>query len=360
MRILHVANFNTSRYGTDLYATDRKISAGLIENGHFVYNFSYRDVCRNQSLFKTTKLGRSKLQKKLITACENIHPHLLLLGHTELIQPETLKKIRQKFPGQKTALWYVDALFHTSKMVHIKNRLDSLDVFFATTGGELLKEYADQNRVAAFIPNMVHPAVECMSAFQHTAHDYDFIFCGRDSADVQRQRFMEELNRRAGTFLRCAFKGCLGNRAVTGYDYLHLLQRSRMALNTSRRNDVKLYSSDRIAQLLGNGLLTFSPRVPGQERLFSEKELVYFDNMEELIDKLRFFHNNDRELRSIAARGRQVIHQLCNARRVTAYMLEVIFSTPFSSCYEWAEEQYGGGTFKAQEQDTPPHSWRER
>jgi hypothetical protein len=77
MRILHVANFNTHKYGTDLYATDRKISAGLTRNGHFVYDFSYRDVCRNESLFRTTRLGNSKVNQKLLQACETICPELL-------------------------------------------------------------------------------------------------------------------------------------------------------------------------------------------------------------------------------------------------------------------------------------------
>ena len=54
MRVLHVANFswfsstrkradNVARY----YATDRKISNGLIRNGCCVLEFSYRDTARH-------------------------------------------------------------------------------------------------------------------------------------------------------------------------------------------------------------------------------------------------------------------------------------------------------------------------
>ncbi|MDV7160490.1 hypothetical protein R3X52_17110, partial [Acinetobacter baumannii] len=40
MKILHIANFGFNKQGAHFYCTDRKISAGLIENGHFVYDFS--------------------------------------------------------------------------------------------------------------------------------------------------------------------------------------------------------------------------------------------------------------------------------------------------------------------------------
>jgi len=65
MRIVHVVNFNNNKYGADLYSTDRKISAGMIRNGHFVYDFSYRDVYRNESLFQTTRLCTNTVNKKL-------------------------------------------------------------------------------------------------------------------------------------------------------------------------------------------------------------------------------------------------------------------------------------------------------
>ncbi|SSR66936.1 glycosyltransferase [Acinetobacter baumannii] len=45
MKILHIANFGFNKQGAHFYCTDRKISAGLIENGHFVYDFSFRGLC---------------------------------------------------------------------------------------------------------------------------------------------------------------------------------------------------------------------------------------------------------------------------------------------------------------------------
>lgn len=343
MRILHVANFNLGKYGADLYATDRKISAGLTRNGHFVYDFSYRDVCRNESIFRTTRLGTGKVNKKLVRACDCLRPDLLLLGHSELIEAATLAEIRRRYPAMRIGLWYVDALFHREKTGHLFERLASIDVVFATTGGEGLREYATATSHAAFIPNLIDPAVESQRAFTAPAYDYDFIFCGRDAHDEERRDFMIRLNREAGKHLRCAFRGCLGNPPVTGHAYLDFLGRSKMALNISRRNDVALYSSDRLAQLVGNGLLTFCPRVPGLTRLFSADHLVYFDGLDDLLDKVVYYHGHDRECRAMAEGGWQHAHRCFAGERVTRYMVELLFDQPFSCDYEWREEVYRRG-----------------
>lgn len=340
MRVLHIANFNHYKYGADLYATDRKISSGLIQNGHFVYNLSYRDVCRNESLFRTTKLGTGKLNRRVISACENIHPDLLLLGHSELIDASTLEEIRTRFPKIKIGLWYVDALFHEHKMSHVFERLPFIDFFFATTAGDYLKKYAGKNSGAAFFPNIVDKAVESHTAFNNNTHDYDLIFCGRDSNDPERQGFMKKLQQETAKYLHSEFRGCLGNPPVTGWSYLDFLCRSRMALNISRRNDVELYSSDRLAQLVGNGLLTFCPRVPKMETLFSQQELVYFDSLDDLLEKVAYYHDHQDEGKAIAEKGWEAIHRCHNAKRVTGYMLELLFDLPLSSPYEWKEAIY--------------------
>ena len=340
MRILHVANFNTHKYGADLYSTDRKISAGLTRNGHFVYDFSYRNVCRNESFFRTTKLGTGRLNDKLLEACKILSPELLLFGHSELIKATSLAEIKKRQPAIKIGLWYVDALFHRKKTTHIFERLPYIDVVFATTGGEHLQEFATATSRAVFIPNMVDPAVESQKAFECPSYDYDFIFCGRDSHDPERQAFMENLDMAASKHLRCGFRGCLGHPVVSGFDYLDFLGRSKMALNISRRNDVSLYSSDRLTQLVGNGLLTFSPNVPGMQTLFGDDELIYFENLVDLLEKIVHYHKHDDECRRIAKKGWMRAHRCYNGKRVTRYMLERLFDQPLSEEYEWQEEAF--------------------
>ena len=45
-KIVHCGIFNELDNGNFFYGLERKISHGLIQNGHFVYDFSYRDIER--------------------------------------------------------------------------------------------------------------------------------------------------------------------------------------------------------------------------------------------------------------------------------------------------------------------------
>src|SRR3546814_20198096 len=58
--------------------------------------------------------------------------------------------------------------------------------------------------------------------------------------------------------LRGDFPGIRGSSPISGIAYEKAVASAAMALNISRRNDVYLYSSDRIAQMVGSGLLTRS------------------------------------------------------------------------------------------------------
>ena len=60
LKIVHCANFQLLRDGEIFYTMDNKISNGLVRNGHFVYNFSYRDIAKESNIFKSKKLGIKK------------------------------------------------------------------------------------------------------------------------------------------------------------------------------------------------------------------------------------------------------------------------------------------------------------
>jgi spore maturation protein CgeB len=73
------------------------------------------------------------------------------------------------------------------------------------------------------------------------------------------------------------------------------------------------------------------------EILYSEDELVYFDSLPDLIDKIRYYaqHTN-----RIAEKGWHRAHHSLSCERVTKFMVELVFASPFSEQYEWAKEIY--------------------
>lgn len=336
MRILHVANFNLFKNAAVYYAVDRKLSHGLIRNGHFVYDFSYRDIARSTNLLRSKHLGQTAMNRNLLETSVNLAPDLLLLGHSELVTADTLREIRKLCPGIKIALWYVDWIIPALDMRHVLDRIDCLDTLFFTTGGELLRRFERAHNTVRYIPNPVDESVETLRNDEQREFEIDLLFCGTDKDDPQRTAFLRHLRDRLAD-LRITYRGALGEPTVFGNRYLQMLHHSKMGLNLSRRSDVHCYSSDRIAQLTGNGLLTFTPETPGMRLLYRDDEVVYFRTIDDLADKSRYYHQHDAERRRIAAAGRARAHQAFNSTRVARYIVETTFGMSSGETYEWTE-----------------------
>ena len=75
-----------------------------------------------------------------------------------------------------------------------------------------------------------------------------------------------------------------GRQPVWGDDFLNKLSNSNMALNLSRGKPVKYYSSDRIAQLMGNGLLTYI-HSDTKFNFFTNNEMIFYKNILDLSEK---------------------------------------------------------------------------
>ena len=56
-----------------------------------------------------------------------------------------------------------------------------------------------------------------------------------------------------------------------------------MALNLSQGDPLKYYSSDRIAQLIGNGILTFVDIRTKLNKIFNKDEVVFYKNIKDYL-----------------------------------------------------------------------------
>jgi len=331
LKIIHCANFSNEKNGATFYATDRKITNGLIRNGHFVYDFSYRDIAKNSTIFKTKKFGRKKLNDALIETIRQVVPDVLLLGKSELIDARTLEIIKKEYPNIKIAMWWVDWL---KDKLAIIEKSDYIDAFFSTTGvNEVTNELDDKSfDNIYFIPNICDKSIDKYNAFNNQSPTYDILFIGR--SDETRKELID--------FLLSEFKdfkvGIFGDSKETllhGQKYLDTLIDTKLAINYSRRNDIELYSSDRIVHLAANGVCTLSPRIPKFNKLFSEDELLYFEDFKELKEKILYYLENSDERNSIASNAHEKAQIHFNERVVTAYMMETLFNKTFTNDYLW-------------------------
>jgi len=337
MRVVHVGNFSLRRHGAVYYAVERKLSNGFIREGHFVYDFADRDMARLESLLRSKKLGRKALNRALLETVDNVRPHLLLLGHTELFDEATLDEARQLAPGLRIAQWNVDPIWGEAVDRHLRVRLPHVDAFFCTTAGRWMDPWRQLGAKVHYLPNPVDPSIEVLRNDEQEALPLDLVYCGHDYKDGPRRAFLEGLRTRAeGASIAFRHCGCLGAPSVFGQRYLDTLAQARMGLNYSRSNEMPWYASDRIGQLTGNGLLTFTHETPGLRELFSDEEMVHFRDLDDLLDKLRYYKTHDAEARAIARRGRERAHRSYNVQRIARFITEISFEQPLSENYEWA------------------------
>ena len=128
--------------------------------------------------------------------------------------------------------------------------------------------------------------------------------------------------------------------SIWGADYENVLATSKMSINLNRREGDKWYSSDRIAHLMGYGILTYQSSKNEMQSFFTDRETVWFDDAEDLAEKILHFQSHDAERAAVASAGRVKYHRLFNGARVLKFMVETMLGESYSESYEWAEEVY--------------------
>ena len=67
---------------------------------------------------------------------------------------------------------------------------------------------------------------------------------------------------------------------------------AKMGLNLSRGEAIKYYSSDRITQIVGNGLVCLIDEKTQYRDFFSNDEMVFYKNLNDLSEKIRKIPKN--------------------------------------------------------------------
>ncbi|SMN11012.1 probable hexosyltransferase [uncultured Candidatus Thioglobus sp.] len=338
MKILHVANFawfhskrkrsdNIARY----YATDHKISNGLIRNGHCVWDFSYRDTARHFSPFgKSKKWGAANMNATLIMQARAFAPDLILLGHTELVTPQTLATLRKHLPDTKIAQWWVD-WFLPHSLSHLRKKQSYLDAFFATTAPEYYAPLLQSSTPSHYLPNIVDSSVETERAFATTDYKYDVFFAGSDASE--RAPLLESIKNIPEVCT--GFFGFGGRPFLSGAVLAKTIAIAKIGLNFSRADDIPLYSSARLAQLIGNGCAVVMPHIPHMQTLFNEHEVAYFSEAKDLVPLITELLNDDERRQTLARAGWQRAHASYNEQRICKFITEATMGESFSEQYEW-------------------------
>ena len=340
MKVLHIHNLMLRHYGKFKFYTGYKLSNGIIRNNHRLLEFSDRDMVRFEAPLGMRTLGKHKANQRLIETCLNFQPDLILIGHCDLISEQTLLKVRAVLPETKIAHWFLDALWIDRNLQRLEQRMHCTDSIFITTGGDSLKQFCTGKNIVSFIPNPTDPSWEQHNNSEREQFDRDLVFCGVGSKTDYRYQLLQNLDAEIQQQVNFETFGIWGNPPVWGEEYDRVIAGSKMALNLNREEGWTYYSSDRISQLLGNGLLTFMWDKGNMRYLFDDDHVVYFKDEDELAKKVKYFHSEDDHRKSIASAGHAHYHHYFSAEKVIKYIVETTFGIPLSEDYPWAKELY--------------------
>lgn len=347
LKIVHCANFSYFKNGEVFYATDRKVTHGLMSQGHFVYDFSYRDQAKAQRFLGFKKKSVEKANQDLIETCKNIEPDVLLLAKAENIYPQTLKEIKKHFPNIKIIKWFVDFLERENKQFF--EQFKYIDSFFATSA-EGLQELSTQypHMLCAYMPNITDMAFDKKL---ENKKEYDVIYVARDHKEDVRHQFAVELEKFCKKeHISLKLYASLGNPPIFGNEYYKAISKAKIAINFNRtdrldgENPNKLMSSsDRMNHFMGTGTCTFSPVIKGLDSLYKDNEdIIYFKGMQDCFEKIKY-HLHNKEFSQIATNGNKKVYQISNTKKVTSFILELTFEKSFSYDYEWKSLMFQNG-----------------
>lgn len=348
MRILLIGNAGDREPGRRYYSVERKLANGFVRNGHHVLFFSDRDVARAASLFRSSRAGRGAANARFLEAVRNFAPQAIVATHACLIATQTFADAKATASRPRLAQVCVDPLFRAVNGAFLADRARVADATFVTTAGEALARFSTASNVSAFIPNPVDSSIEEGRNFERSDLEFDVFFAahaGGDSPNDWRRETPRLMAAEPG--LACSFHGFEGRPGVYGAAYFAALAQAKIGLNlnSDRAEDgatrapageLCLYSSDRVSQLLGCGLMTLSFRVNRLMELFEDGvEMAFAENPEAMRDLALRFARDDGARRRIAEAGWRKAHRAFNERKVAAFVEDVLFGKPLREAYEW-------------------------
>ena len=328
LKILHVTNFNERHNGRLFYNTGKRINNGFIRLNHSVLEFSDRDIVSYYRKINDID-GSKRLNSKLIEVISNYLPDIIVFGHADLIKRETIKFIKKTYPNIKFCQWFLDRMDTKwiKNLNRFKHKLDLMDANFCTSDPKNLK--INKKTPIFYLPNPVDQSFEVLKNDQNKYLNNDVFFAmshGVHRGVLKRGKFDEReifINKlkKLTPNIKYDLYGMDNNQPVWADNFINKISKSKMGLNLSQGKPVKYYSSDRFAQLIGNGLLVLVDEKTKFKNFLNQNEIITYKNIKDLAKKIIKFNKNDKLRKKIAKNGREKYHKFFNSKSIAEYII---------------------------------------
>ena len=314
-KILHISNFNEKNnqrlFNISIAA---KLTNGFIRNKCDVINFSYRNYL-SQKVFPN-------LDSDILEITNNYKPDLILLGHNNILKKETLIDIKKD--NVKIGLWYEDHVANygpnwKTNLNLIEKNNELIDNYFITTHPSVIKSKIKKSKIN-FLPIPVDENIENLKIYENK-HRYKDLFFAlshgvnfgglRSKSNDEREAFLKKILEK-GKEINFHILGINNDKPKWNYDFYKEMMICKMSLNLSRGKPLKYASSNRIASYMGNGILTFINHKVKFQELFSNDEMLFYKNENDLIDQINDIKNDMNRINNISKKGKEKYFRIFN------------------------------------------------
>ena len=334
LRIINIYNtgqkLNHRLYNISL---GKKFTNGFIRNGHDVLEISDRDFVRQNRTFSLTNT-ETKFQQYLIETFKNYNPDFLFFGHTKNISADTIDQFRILNKSLTISQWNEDPImpsldYSRTNIKNISNYANLVDHNFITTDPSIFKKQNTNIKNLHFFFVPVDKNIECFDVYKLSpsrdifyamSHGVNRATLKKGKTD-SRINFLNTLIKKIDN-INYDFYGFENKEPIWGNNFYKALVSSKMGLNLSRGLPTKYYSSNRIASLMGNGLLTFIDRKTQMNDFFTNNEIIFYDNITDLSEKIKFYKRNEILRIKIARNGKKKYFELFNELKTTKYIID--------------------------------------
>ena len=344
-KILHITNFNQRFNGRLHYNTGGRINNGFIRMGHNVLTISDRDIINKSKNLRDLN-GKKTLQNSILEAFQNFNPDCIVLGHADSVSNETLDNLKTLNKNLKISQWFLDPLGvngpdYEKNLARINEKKDYLDATFLTTDPKSLSLNIENSH---FIPNPCDQSFETLKNYENNCVNDVFFAMShgvhrgglKRGKNDDREFFINKLIKK-NKEISFDIYGMNNVQPIWGDSFINKVSLSSMGLNLSRGKPIKYYSSDRLAQLMGNGLLTFVDEKTYFEDFISKDKIIYYQNLEDLGDKLNKYKKDHKARKLIAKNGKDFYMRELNSTLISEFILSKTMNFKTNKKFVWVK-----------------------
>jgi len=345
LRILHVTNFNERHDGRLYFNTGRRINNGFVRLGHSVLEFSDRDIQKYYKNFKDIS-GSKSLNDKLRMTCYNFKPDMIVLGHADLISPNSLGDLKDDYPNLKISQWFLDPLnkkgpdYHRNKK-RILDKSNFIEANFLTTSPDKVN-FLPKNIENYYMPNPCDSSFETldnskrdcnMDVFFALSHGVHRGVLKTGKSD-DRAKFINNLINITKN-VKFDVYGLKEVQPIWADHYFKTISNSKMGLNLSRGEPIKYYSSDRLTQIVGNGLVALIDEKTRYNDFFENDEMVFYKNLSDLSEKILKLSRDERLRKKIGRNGKIKYLKYFNSSLVADFIINKTLDINHKKKFLW-------------------------